>query len=101
MINVFTSTNVNTKISVGKLSESFFSEVCIKLVVLRINRAQEGARIFTKRLVTPIYAFGDVPWRCHLKGHFCQAAIADPIKNRGPYFDVFADSIAVINTPMV
>jgi len=85
MINVFTSTNVNTKISVGKLSKSFFSEVCIKLVVLRINRAQEGARIFTKRLVTPIYAFGDVPWRCHLKGHFCQAAIADPIKNRGQY----------------
>jgi len=36
-----------------------------------------------------------------LKNRFCQTAIADPIKNRGPYFDIFADSIAVINSPVV
>jgi len=36
-----------------------------------------------------------------LKSRFCQAAIADPIKNSGPYFDIFADSIAVISTSIV
>jgi len=36
-----------------------------------------------------------------LKNRFCQTAIADPIKNRGPFFDIFADSIAVVNTPVV
>jgi len=38
MINVFTLTNINTKIIEGKLSKIFISEVCIKLVALRINR---------------------------------------------------------------
>ena len=38
MINVFTLTNINTKIIEGKLSKIFISDVCIKLVALRINR---------------------------------------------------------------
>jgi len=38
MINVFTLTNLNTKIIEGKLSKIYISEVCIKLVALRINR---------------------------------------------------------------
>jgi len=38
MINVFTLKNINTKIIEGKLSKSFISEVCIKLVPLCINR---------------------------------------------------------------
>jgi len=37
MINVFTLTNINTKIIEGKLSKIVTSEVCIKLVALRIN----------------------------------------------------------------
>jgi len=36
-----------------------------------------------------------------LKNRFCQTAIGDPIKHRGPYFAIFADSIAVFNTPVV
>jgi len=48
-----------------------------------------------------IYGFGDSPLRSHLKSRFRQVAVADPIKNGGPYFDIFADSIAVINTSMV
>jgi len=38
MINVFTLTNINTKIIEDKLSKIFVSEVCMKLVALRINR---------------------------------------------------------------
>jgi len=38
MINVFTLTNINTKIIKDKLSKIFISEVCIKPVALRINR---------------------------------------------------------------
>ena len=38
MINVFTLTNINSKIIKDKLSEIYISEVCIKLVALRINR---------------------------------------------------------------
>jgi len=37
MINVFTLTNINTKIIEGELSKIFASEVCIKLRSLRIN----------------------------------------------------------------
>ena len=37
MINVFTLTNIDTKTIEGKLSKTFTSEVCIKLVALRIN----------------------------------------------------------------
>jgi len=37
MVDVFIFTNVNTKIIEGKLSKIFISEVCIKLVALRIN----------------------------------------------------------------
>jgi len=36
MINVFTLTNIKDKIIEGKLSKIFISEVCIKLVALRI-----------------------------------------------------------------
>ena len=38
MIIVFTLTSINTKIIKDKLSNIFISEVCIKLVALRINR---------------------------------------------------------------
>jgi len=50
-----------------------------------------------------IYAFGDSPMPSHLKSHFCQVAVADPIKKRRSlqYFDIFANNIAVINTSMV
>ena len=41
-MNVFTLTNVNTKI-IGKLSKRFISEVCIKLVALRINQYQRSS----------------------------------------------------------
>jgi len=37
MINIFTLTNINTKIIKGKLSKIFTSQVCIKLGALRIN----------------------------------------------------------------
>ena len=48
MINVFALTNINTKIIEGKSSKNFISEVCIKLVALRINRYTEVARCFKK-----------------------------------------------------
>jgi len=32
------------------------------------------------------------------KSRFCHAAIADPIKNDSPHFDISAKNIAVINT---
>jgi len=38
MINVFTLTNINIKTIESQLSKIFVSEVCIKLVALRINR---------------------------------------------------------------
>jgi len=38
MINVFTLTNINTKIFEGKLSKIFILEVCIKLEALLMNR---------------------------------------------------------------
>jgi len=38
MNNVFTLTNINTKILQDKFSKIFISEVCTKLVALRINR---------------------------------------------------------------
>jgi len=48
-----------------------------------------------------MYSFGDSPLPSHLKSRFCQAAVADPIKNGGLYFDIFANSTAVINASMV
>jgi len=45
MINVFTS-YINTKIIEGKLSKTFISEVCIKLVALRINRYTRSSSQF-------------------------------------------------------
>jgi len=45
MINVFTVRNINTE---GKLSKSFISEVCIKLVSLRINRYARSSSQFQK-----------------------------------------------------
>jgi len=44
MINVFTLTNINTKIIEGKLSKIFISEVRIILVVLRINRCTSSSQ---------------------------------------------------------
>jgi len=35
MINIFTLTNINTKIIEGKLNKISISDVCIKLVALR------------------------------------------------------------------
>jgi len=37
LMNVFTLTNINTKIVEGKSRKIFISEVCTKLVALRIN----------------------------------------------------------------
>jgi len=48
MINIFTLTNINTKIIEGKLSKIFISEVCIKLVALRINRYTRSSSQFQK-----------------------------------------------------
>jgi len=48
MINVFTLTNINTKIIESKLSKIFISEVCIKLVALRINRNTGSGSQFQK-----------------------------------------------------
>jgi len=49
----------------------------------------------------PHHQIWDSPLPSHLKSRFCQAAVADPIKNGGFYFDMFANNIAVINTSMV
>jgi len=38
MLNVFTLTNINTKVIDGKFSKILISHVCIKPVTLRINR---------------------------------------------------------------
>jgi len=46
VINVFTLTNINAKVTEGKLSKMLISLVCIKLVALRINRTQEVALSF-------------------------------------------------------
>jgi len=43
MVNAFTLTNINTKITEGNLSKIFISEVCIKLVALRINRSPRSS----------------------------------------------------------
>jgi len=48
-----------------------------------------------------ICGLGDSPLRSNLKSRFRQTTIADPMKNGDPYFDMFADRIAVINTPVV
>jgi len=48
MINVFTLTNTDTIITEGKLSKISILEVCIKLVVLHINRYKKVARSFKK-----------------------------------------------------
>jgi len=48
MINVFTLTNINTKITEGKLSKMFISLVCVKLVALRINRYTRSSSQFQK-----------------------------------------------------
>ena len=46
MINVLPLTNINTKIIKSKLSKIFISEVCIKLVVLHINRYTRSSSQF-------------------------------------------------------
>jgi len=48
MINVFTLTNINTKIIESKLSKIFISEVYIKLVSFAVIGTQEVARSFKK-----------------------------------------------------
>jgi len=48
MINVFTLTNINTRIIKGKLSKIFISEVCVKLVALRFNRYTRRSSQFQK-----------------------------------------------------
>ena len=48
MINVFTLTNINTKLIEGKLSKIFIAEVCVKLVTLRINRYTRSSLQFQK-----------------------------------------------------
>jgi len=48
MISVFTLTNINTKLNEAKLSKNFISEVCIKLVALRINRYTRSSSQFQK-----------------------------------------------------
>ena len=46
MVNVFTLTNINTKVIEGQLCKIFISEMCIKLVALPLTGAQEVARSF-------------------------------------------------------
>ena len=48
MINVFTLTNVTTAITEGKLRKIFISEVCIKLVALRIHWYTRSSLQFRK-----------------------------------------------------
>ena len=48
MIHVLPLTNINTKIIKSKLSKIFISEVCIKLVVLHINRYTRSSSQFQK-----------------------------------------------------
>jgi len=48
MINVFTITDINTKIIEGKLSKIFISKMCIKLVALRIIRYTRSSSQFQK-----------------------------------------------------
>jgi len=48
MINIFTLTNINNKILEGKLKKIFISEVCIKVVTLRINRYTTSNSQFQK-----------------------------------------------------
>jgi len=48
MIYIFTLTNITTKIVEGKLRKIFISEVCIKLVALRINRYTRSSSQFQK-----------------------------------------------------
>jgi len=47
-MNFFTLTNIHTKIIEGILSKIFISEVCIKLVTLRINRYTRSSSQFQK-----------------------------------------------------
>jgi len=48
MINVFTVTNINTKLIKGELSKIFTLEVCFKLVALRLNRYTRSSSQFRK-----------------------------------------------------
>jgi len=48
MNNVFTLTNINTKIIESELSKPFISAVCIELVALRINRYIRSSSQFQK-----------------------------------------------------
>ena len=63
MINVFTLTNIKTKIIAGKLSKTFISEVCIKLVVLR-NRHTRSSSQFQKGWWPLIYTHSPY-FMCH------------------------------------
>jgi len=56
------------------------------------------ASIFFSKVHLRLWGFH---FESHLKSRFCQAAVADPIKYDGPFFDIFAVNIAVINTSMV
>jgi len=48
MINVFTLTNINTRVIESKMSKTFSCEVCIKLVAFALIGTQEVARSFQK-----------------------------------------------------
>jgi len=48
IINDFTLTNINTKITKGRLSKIFISEMCIKLVALRVIRYTKSSSQFQK-----------------------------------------------------
>jgi len=53
--------------------------------------------IFLKTSSTAlVIPFCEVIW-----SYFCQAVAAGPMKNGGPYFDIFTHNIAVINTSMI
>jgi len=47
-MNAFILTNINTKIIESELSKIFISEVCIKVVALRINRYTWSSSQFRK-----------------------------------------------------
>jgi len=48
MINVFTLTNISTKMIEGELSKIFISDLCIKVLALRINRYTRSSSQFQK-----------------------------------------------------
>jgi len=65
MINVFTLTNINTKIFESKLNKIFISEVCLKLVALHINQYTRSGSQFQKGWWPLVWTKGFQPFSDH------------------------------------